>query len=79
MDLIDRAQRSLAQKFSDDDVSVGYARQAMDSLAKLGELNESAFKYTMRYVEKIELATKKKREEDDAASDAARNHARQVG
>lgn len=58
--LIGDAKRELERKFSADEVSEGYAQKAMDSLDKLDELNESAFRYAQRYAEKIETAKRKK-------------------
>lgn len=60
-DLIREARRQLMRKFSDDDVSRGYSERAMNSLAKLEELNESAYKYAMNYVRKIEAAKQARR------------------
>lgn len=58
--LIREAHLHLETEFSKDPVSQEYGRKAMDSLAKLGELNDSALKYALNYVRKIEAAKQAK-------------------
>lgn len=62
--LIRDAQLQLEAEFSRDPVSKEYGRKAMDSLAKLGELNDSALKYAVNYVRKIEAAKQAKHADD---------------
>lgn len=62
--LIRNAQFQLEDKFSQDPVSIEYAEKAMNSLAMLGELNESALKYAVNYVRKIEAAKQAKHADD---------------
>lgn len=62
--LIRKAHAELERRFSDDPVSEEYGRKAMDSLAKLGELNDSALKYAQNYVRKIETAKQAKHADD---------------
>lgn len=62
--LIKNAQLRLEDKFSQDPVSIEYAQKAMNSLAMLGELNDSALKYAVNYVRKIEAAKQAKHADD---------------
>lgn len=67
--LIEKAIEALANEFSADDVSVGYAKRAMDSLVALGKLNESAFNYANGYVERIDAVKRDKQHGEQEASD----------
>lgn len=67
--LITKAQSMLEQRFSEDDVSIGYVKKAMDSLGSLEQLNKSALKYTLNYIEKIEAVKRDKQQSDQDAAD----------
>lgn len=67
--LIDDAIGVLGRRFAADEISIGYAKSATDSLIALRTLNQSAFNYATVYIEKIEAVRRDKQQGDQDAAD----------
>ncbi|GAA5128463.1 hypothetical protein [Haloechinothrix salitolerans] len=76
---IDRARDALRLPFASDHASQGYVSQALDSLERLAELNESALAYANHYIEKLEKAKKAKHDQDDELASSFVSSERNVG
>lgn len=68
-ELINDAMGVLSRRFAADEVSIGYAKRAMESLDALRTLNQSAFNYANGYVEKIEAVKRDKQQSDQEVAD----------
>lgn len=66
--LIDKALLSLRKKFAEDPASLGYSEDAVQSLARLRELNNSMHTYATNYAEKINRAIKAMHDRDEESA-----------
>lgn len=73
---IRQAQRSLRERFAEDPESESYRSDALNSLDRLDELNESMKKYTENYINKINRAISGMRAIDDDTADGLDKGAR---
>lgn len=76
--LIRKAEFALQERFAEDPESIGYRDGALNSLLRLDELNESMFKYTENYIEKINKAISAMRAIDDDSARALGGSAKDV-